>query len=449
MRFVLSTLATSLFVSSASAVPISWVDWTSGTAGPNGSAVGTLNVDGEIVDVTYTGEIQFIQTAGGTNYWNPDAYSTTTPVIDNPPPASDIIALSRATSKTLTFSRPIANPIFSVVSLNGNGYSFDRDFDILGFGRGFWGNGTLTKTNPAPGVYQLNGSGEPHGSIQFTGAFTTVSWTSLSNENWNGFTIGVTGVADPILTTTPGDGGSLDFLARAGTSDNQSLNAGNAGIVGTTLTGLAGSPAGGAPFSGPLEAPAISLDGGQTTDFTYTFSPTTRGAVSGSVDIQSNEDGIHQINLAGVGVGPVLGSSISPGTTLDLGAIAELANLDEILSVSNTTPDNNGGVPELTDMTLDFSIGGVDAGLFEVDLVGGEVIGKGSSLDIMVTFLGSLAPGEGTYEAELTLFTDEGVALGQTNAGEVYSFNLTAVVIPEPASLALLGLGGLALIRRK
>lgn len=47
----------------------------------------------------------------------------------------------------------IANLVFSYVSLNGNGYAFDQDFEILGFGNdsdcndgGYWRCGTSTQT---------------------------------------------------------------------------------------------------------------------------------------------------------------------------------------------------------------------------------------------------------------------------------------------------------------
>lgn len=448
MRYLLAMMLSVLVVASAHAVPISWVDWTSGTAGASGSATGSLNIDGELVTVNYTGEIQFIQTSGGTNYWVPDAYSTTNSVVDNPPPTPDIIALSRATQKTLTFSRPIANPLFAVVSLNGNGYSFDQDFNILGYGRGYWGTGTLTKTNPSPGIYQLNGSGEPHGVIQFTGAFTSVSWTSLSNENWNGFTIGVTGLAEPYLGTSPDDTGTVSFLARVDESDSQTVNVANAGAVESTLTGQVTGPAG-SPFSGPTEAPGFSLAGATSTDFTYTFAPATRGTFNDSIEAQSNEDGTHTIGLQGVGVGPVVSSSITPDTTIDLGTAVSPNTLDTTLTIGNITPDDNGGDAGLTDLTLDFSIIGADASLFEVDLVGGETVGKAGDLDILVTFRGDLAPGDGTYNATLVLLTDENAALGDTVNGESYSFDLTATVVPEPASLALVGVGGFLLARRR
>ena len=143
--------------------------------------------------VSYAGEIEFLQTDGGTNYWNPSApYVSAT--VDNAPMSTDIIALSRATTKTITFSQAITNPLFAVVSLNGNGYRFDRDFEILSFGAGYWGNGTLSK-QVGGGVFQLNGTGEPHGVIEFQGTYTSISWTSLTEENWNGFTIGVRGLA--------------------------------------------------------------------------------------------------------------------------------------------------------------------------------------------------------------------------------------------------------------
>jgi hypothetical protein len=47
--------------------------------------------------------------------------------------------------------------------------------------------------------YRLLGTGEPHGTLRFTGTFDAVSWRSLSNENWNGFTVGVQGTAAQVF----------------------------------------------------------------------------------------------------------------------------------------------------------------------------------------------------------------------------------------------------------
>mgnify|MGYP000712221110 CR=1 FL=1 len=97
------------------------------------------------------------------------------------------------------------NPLFAVVSLNGNGYAFDTDFTILSQGAGYWGNGVLGKDNPAPGVYRLNGlSGEPHGVIEFQGVVSEVNWTALSDENWNGFQLALRGVSCKGHLGTPG-----------------------------------------------------------------------------------------------------------------------------------------------------------------------------------------------------------------------------------------------------
>ena len=193
-----------------------WVDWQ--TILQNGDVEGTATVQGGTVTVTYSGERQFVQTSCGTNYWNPSTpYISAT--VPNAPPDCDIIALSQATSKTLTFSEPVANVFFAVVSLNGNGYRFDRDFDILSFGNGYWGNGTLTKQANPP-TYDLIGSGEPHGVIQLLGNFTDVSWTSLSAENWNGFTIGfeetVANLAYSVGGTVSGLTGSVTLQNNGG-----------------------------------------------------------------------------------------------------------------------------------------------------------------------------------------------------------------------------------------
>jgi hypothetical protein len=179
-----------------SAAPVVWVDWETGIPGASGSAQGVLNIGSSTVNASYTGEIAFIQTAGGTNYWNPSTPYMSA-LVDNAPPASDIIALSTATQKTLTFSQAIDNLFFAVVSLNGNGYRFNEDFEIVSTGAGYWGDGTLTKSTAIPGQFDLIGTGEPHGVIRFTGSVSSITWTSLTNEYWNGFTVGTYGLAPP------------------------------------------------------------------------------------------------------------------------------------------------------------------------------------------------------------------------------------------------------------
>jgi hypothetical protein len=184
-RFATLFCAFLLYSTLLQADDVNWVDWH--TVLPNSDIQGTVIVGDSEVTVTYSGERAFVQLSCGINYWNPSTPYISTDV-PNPPPDCDIIALSQATIKTLTFSEPVSNLFFAVVSLNGNGYRFDRDFNILSFGRGYWGDGTLTKEINLP-TYDLIGTGEPHGVIQIVGSFSSVSWTSLSNENWNGFSI--------------------------------------------------------------------------------------------------------------------------------------------------------------------------------------------------------------------------------------------------------------------
>ena len=247
------------------------------------------------------------------------------------------------------------------------------------------------------------------------------------------------------LATAPDDGGTLNFLARVGSSDNQTVNVGNSGGAGSQLTGTAGSPAG-APFSGPAGPSAFSLGAGQDNDFVYTFSPTARGVSSDSIDVQSNED-THTIDFQGVGVGPIFDSSVTPGSLIDLGTAPLSIPLDALLQIGNVTPDDDGGNADLTNLTLDSLITGDDASMFTVDLAPDSVVGKGGLLDIIVTFLGDPAPG--TYTATLTLLTDEGAALGDLVTGQSYSFDLTATVIPEPATALLVALGAVAMVRRR
>lgn len=220
---VLATFASGI----ASAVPFYWTDWTGADTDPGVGfrGQGTITTLTSTVTVTYTNAngVGFYQPSGGTDYWtngffsstrNPVTSPYTSALVDNIPTGTDIVALSHAGSQTLQFSQAIANPVFAFVSLNGNGYAFlNQDFDILSVGGvdgndcGYWGCGGVTKAIVDLGggnfLYELNSSNvggtEPHGTIRFTGAFDTLTWTSASNEFWNGFTVGVQGTAAEVF----------------------------------------------------------------------------------------------------------------------------------------------------------------------------------------------------------------------------------------------------------
>jgi hypothetical protein len=202
-----------------------WTDWQA--AQGNGVYTGQIVTGSSTVGVTYTNTngIAFFQTGSGTDYFaqggggslgrNPATSPFTSAQVENIPTASEMIALQYRGNQTLQFSQAIANPVFSYVSLNGNGYAFDQDFDILSFGdssdgndQGWWGSGTSYKNVVDLGggnfEYQLLGTGEPHGTIRFKGSFDTVNWRSLSNEYWNGFTVGIEGTSQEVFRTPEG-----------------------------------------------------------------------------------------------------------------------------------------------------------------------------------------------------------------------------------------------------
>lgn len=224
MKNMLAGVVFAVVGAHASAAPIFWTDWTGGNTASTGfQGNGTITTGTSTIGVTYTNlnGIGFYQPSGGIDYWVGGAGPTspyTSTAVDNRPTGTDIIALSRAGNQTLTFSQTIANPVFAFVSLNGNGYAFDRDFDLLSLGGvdgkacGYWHCGGASKVvvDLGGGVfqYQLNsnnvGGTEPHGAIQFRGAFDSVTWRSASNEYWNGFTLGVQGTAAEVGVPEPG-----------------------------------------------------------------------------------------------------------------------------------------------------------------------------------------------------------------------------------------------------
>jgi len=172
---------------------ISWTGWTSAVIGIAGSATGTIQTDrGKNVVVSYKGDVAFAQLGSGINYWTegvPKPY-TGNSTIENAPSAANMIALSHpGITNTITFSRPVRNPIMAIVSLGAPwqsiSYNFNSQFKILGKGQGYWGDGTYSILGNT-----LTGT-ELHGVIQFQGLISSIIWTVSYNEWWHGFTIGL------------------------------------------------------------------------------------------------------------------------------------------------------------------------------------------------------------------------------------------------------------------
>lgn len=191
-RLAASVLSLALLTvaQSSSAVPISWVDWTSADSVSANGMVSGFNV-------SFSGNINPpAQTAGGTNFWAANSSIYTSPEVDNPPPDSDIIRLTGGAgtgTQTITFAQAVVDPVMAILSLGAacaTTYNFDAAFDVLNFGAGHFGGGTLTEL---PGNI-LQGQ-EGHGIIQFSGTFNSISWTIPTAEFWHGFTVGIAGVA--------------------------------------------------------------------------------------------------------------------------------------------------------------------------------------------------------------------------------------------------------------
>lgn len=201
------------------------IDWTTWTAQPTGSTVdGTLTAGSTPVSVTYSGEIAFTQLNGtGTNYYQPASTFTAPPTVTNAPP-SDMIAIDgSATTHTVTFGTAITNPIMEIVSLGTPGLGTQYDFSlsagqsmsILAQGPSNAYGGCSTEPCLSLSGTTLTGH-EADGIIQFTGTYTSLSWTAANPEYWNGFTFGVTGLAAPSGAPEPATWGTFSVALLVG-----------------------------------------------------------------------------------------------------------------------------------------------------------------------------------------------------------------------------------------
>ena len=184
----------------ATAQTVFWTEWTSATiSSTEGEAAGTLTLpDGSTVDVTYTGDVTFANINGeGPNYWIPEDPYISDDIPTSPASLMDLIAQSEGTSvtNTVTFSRPIEDALFAVVSLNNADHAFSLPIEVVSFGCGFWGCGELFVQDEMV----LGSSGEGHGVVRIPGVVTSFSFQHTVPEFWTGFTIGIAGLA-PVST---------------------------------------------------------------------------------------------------------------------------------------------------------------------------------------------------------------------------------------------------------
>ena len=189
-------LGAALTIAPAFAATITWTDWTAATLG---ATTGTASGTAGSVGISYSGEVAGPTTINGTYpSWGPAGTFAGGPVA-NAPDVHDIIALTGGTAtglNTITFSSAVTNPVISIWSLGQPGinaqFAFSDPFTIVAGGPSNEYSGS-TITSVADTVFGAEGNG----TIQFSGTFTSISWTNPVFENWYGFQVGVPGTAVP------------------------------------------------------------------------------------------------------------------------------------------------------------------------------------------------------------------------------------------------------------
>jgi hypothetical protein len=256
-------------------------------------------------------------------------------------------------------------------------------------------------------------------------------------------------------------------VSNIGNGNKSSTIAGVGNLTGTVTNALGARVT--AASSG-----TISLADAATSTLAYTYAPTARGAAVSTTATLAFTDGnsagtnasqtVSSVFLA-QGVGPSVtaaysrtstgagsvslvstptanGSVGAASGTISFGSVGYQKSVTIYLALQNTTTDSLAAA-SLTNLTIEsYSI----AGAASVSV--GSVVAQGATLLLPITITDTTA-GVYTLNSSLTIFTDESAALG--GVGDTFTYSLTALAVPEPTSLAVLGAGlaGLASMRRR
>jgi hypothetical protein len=174
----------------ASAAPIYWTNWTTPPSyGSPGSASGTIDLPSGTVNVEYSGEVADRSDTGDWDY--PGTYSKPGVVDNTPTPRGVSITLVGGNSivNTIAFSRPVLDPVMAIQSLGSTDqaeYDFSSSFVIVQQGSGHWGGGSSSLWQVGNTLYGAEGNG----IIQFSGEYSSISWTVPDGEDYHMFTVG-------------------------------------------------------------------------------------------------------------------------------------------------------------------------------------------------------------------------------------------------------------------
>ncbi|GAC1420301.1 MAG: hypothetical protein NVSMB62_14100 [Acidobacteriaceae bacterium] len=203
---LLSALTPFAIPSIAAADTIAWTTWSAAVPGSPGSATGTVTsaLYGTI-NVTYSGQNSGLLT----NYpsWTPVSTFTGGVVGNAPLPSNNAIQIEGggAYTESVTFSQPVADPIFAIWSLGAGGtpayFDFNalEPFNVLGGGPSseYGGSAIVQQGN---NIYGQEGNG----IVQFIGTYSSITFTTPNYEGYYALTFG----EDSTLTDTPGTPGA-------------------------------------------------------------------------------------------------------------------------------------------------------------------------------------------------------------------------------------------------
>lgn len=189
----------------AKAESITWVTWTSATSGSSGSATGTIALGSEVT-VNYSGQV------GGLEHdtdWTPTSTYAGGNVSNGPGNTPVDLWMTGGTSniETITFSEAVTDPTIALWSLGSAGTTATFDFTAgETFSIQACGPSNLGGTCISQNGQTVSGS-ESAGTIQFTGTYTSLSFTTPTYEYWYDFSVGAAGlgstITPPAVTPEP------------------------------------------------------------------------------------------------------------------------------------------------------------------------------------------------------------------------------------------------------